>query len=343
MEKSSFFNSVAGDRKYDAGMFATYFNSFISNGVFPNPGTNLQVIANNNMTVTVSIGKGWINGYFYLNDAILILPIEVADGILNRIDRIVVQFNTVARSITAKVKKGTFASAPVAPTLQRDADAFELALADVYVGAGVVSIVGANVTDQRLNTALCGLVSSVISFDTTAIFDQYQAWFTAQSINYDAEMVTSQADFQAQFDAWFATIQDVLDAETAGNLLNLINVNIAAIALKADQSALVTTNTNVAANTAAAIAHQVDYMPHDDETNSYASSIDANGIYTVVDFKRADATLYLKSTLSNTDASGNYQTVTWLFYATDGTTLNLTKTWTLTYDIGNLIITKVVA
>ena len=89
--------------------------------------------------------------------------------------------------------------------------------------------------------------------------------------------------------------------------------------------------------------HLADYMPHDDEMNSYASSIDVNGIYTVVDFKRADATLYLKSTLSNTDASGNYQTVTGLFYATNGTTLNLTKTWTLTYNTDNLIITKVVA
>ena len=94
---------------------------------------------------------------------------------------------------------------------------------------------------------------------------------------------------------------------------------------------------------AAQAAHLADYMPHDDETNSYASNIDVNGIYTVVDFKRVDATLYLKSTLSNTDASGNYQTVTWQFYATDGTTLNLTKTWTLTYNTDNLIITKVVA
>ena len=90
-------------------------------------------------------------------------------------------------------------------------------------------------------------------------------------------------------------------------------------------------------------AHLADYMPHDDEMNSYASNIDVNGIYTVVDFKRADATLYLKSTLSNTDASGNYQTVTWQFYDAAGTTIMLTKTWTLTYNIDNLIITKVVA
>lgn len=222
MEKSSFFNSVAGDRKYDASMFAAYFNSFITNGVFPNPGTNLQVIANNNMTVTVSVGKGWINGYFYLNDAILILPLDVADGVLNRIDRVVLQFNTVGRSITAKVKKGTFASTPVAPTLQRDADAYELALGDVYVGAGVVSVVGANITDQRMNTALCGWVNSLIQADTTAIFNQYQAWFTAQSGTYNAQMIANEATFQAQFNDWFATVQDMLAGDIAGNLANQI-------------------------------------------------------------------------------------------------------------------------
>jgi hypothetical protein len=224
LEKSSFFNSVAGDRKYDASMFAAYFNSFISNGVFPNSGTNLQVITNNNMTVTVSVGKGWIKGYFYLNDNILILPLDVADGVLNRIDRVVLQFNTVGRSITAKVKKGTFASSPVAPTLQRDADAYELALADVYVGAGVVTVVGANITDQRMNTALCGWVNSLIQADTTAIFNQYQAWFIAQSGTYNTQMIANEATFQAQFDAWFATIQGVLAGDIAGNLANQITV-----------------------------------------------------------------------------------------------------------------------
>ena len=223
MEKSSFFNSVSGDRKYDASSFASYFNSFISNGVFPNPGTNLQVIANNDMTVTVSIGKGWINGYFYLNDAILIIPIEVADGILKRIDRIVLQFNTLNRSITAKVKKGTFASAPVAPVLQRDADAYELALADVYVNAGATSIVGANITDQRINTALCGWVNSLIQADTTAIFNQYQAWFTAQTGLYQTDMTAAETQFQADFTAWFNTVKDQLSGDIAGNLASQIS------------------------------------------------------------------------------------------------------------------------
>lgn len=221
-EKSSFFNSVAGDRKSGADSFAAYFASFITNGVFPNPGTNLQVVSNSDMTVTVSIGKGWIAGYFYLNDAVLILPIDVADGVLKRIDRIALRMDVVDRSIVAVVKKGTFASSPVALALQRDADAYELALADVYVAAGVTSITGAAITDQRMNTALCGWVNSLIQADTTAIFDQYQAWFTAQSGAYVIDMAGNEADFQAQFDDWFATVQGQL----AGDLGAILTTRV---------------------------------------------------------------------------------------------------------------------
>lgn len=76
--------------------------------------------------------------------------------------------------------------------------------------------------------------------------------------------------------------------------------------------------------------------------NSYDSIKDENGIYTVVDYKRADNTLYMKSTLSNPDINNNYQTNIWQFYDVDGTTLLNTITWTLSYDEDSNIISKVV-
>lgn len=88
--------------------------------------------------------------------------------------------------------------------------------------------------------------------------------------------------------------------------------------------------------------HLTDYMPHDSELNSYASGLDSKGIYTIIDFKRTDGTLYLKSTLSNVDAYGNYQTVTWNFYDVGGTNIVLTKTWSLIYDEDGSITQKVV-
>ncbi|MDM9849273.1 hypothetical protein QVB36_21720, partial [Clostridioides difficile] len=103
MEKSFVFNSVNGDRRYKAEDFREYFASFIGNGVFPNPSSNLQVVDNNNMTITVKKGKGWINGAIYINTDDLVINIDPADGILNRIDRVVLRFDTLNRNIKLAV------------------------------------------------------------------------------------------------------------------------------------------------------------------------------------------------------------------------------------------------
>lgn len=224
MEKSSFFNSVNGDRRYKANDFAEYFNSLITNGIFPNPATNLQVMANNNnMTVTLKLGKAWINGYIYINTDDLILNVAVADGVLNRIDRVVLRMDTTQRKIYAYVKKGVFASTPVASTLQRDADAYELALADIYVSKGAVNIVQANVTDVRLNSDLCGIVSSLIKPDTTSIFNQYLDWYQRTTQGYENDISTTKQNFERDFNAWFDTVKGSLSDDVAGNLLNMIN------------------------------------------------------------------------------------------------------------------------
>lgn len=200
--RSGFFNSVNGDRKYDAKRFAEYFASFIGNGVFPDPSDGLQVVANDDMTVTVKAGKCWINGYIMINDDDYILEIDPADGVLNRIDRVVARYDVEDREIRLEVKKGDFATNAVAKELQRDADAYELGLADIYVAAGSISISQADITDLRLNSELCGIVKGTVDqIDTTGLFAQYQA----------------------AFEDWFQDLQDVLDDNTAANLLNLIN------------------------------------------------------------------------------------------------------------------------
>lgn len=222
MEKSSFFNSVDGDRLYDASDFAAYFASLLTNGVFPNPSTNLQVRANSDMSVTISQGQAWINGYFYNNDEDLILPVYIANGVLNRIDTVVVRFNKADRVINTMVKTGTPATNPLPPVIQRDADIFELQLASIYVGKGVTAIKDANITDYRLNTSVCGIVNSLIQADTTTIFTQYQNWFALQSNRYDTEMAANEEEFANQFNTWFDGVKNSLSGDVAGNLLTKI-------------------------------------------------------------------------------------------------------------------------
>ena len=94
---SGFFKSVNGDRRYKADFFAEYFASFIANGVFPNQSTGMQVIANGNMTVSIRSGKAWIKGYYVNNDADYLLSLCVADGVLKRIDPIVLRLDFSSR------------------------------------------------------------------------------------------------------------------------------------------------------------------------------------------------------------------------------------------------------
>lgn len=255
MEKSSFFNSVSGDRVYRAEEWAEYFASFIGNGVFPVPSTSLQVVAGSGMAVAVKTGKAWINGYFYYNTSDLPVTLATADGVLNRIDRIVVRWDLTERKISVAVKSSAPAASPVAPTLQRDADAYELCLADVLVGAGVTAISQANITDRRLDGSLCGVVAGVVDqIDTDAFNAQLEAWFAdykkmsvdefndlvsymeslellgdQQYAALKAYMNDFKTDAENDFNAWFATLQNVLDEDTAGHLLNLIQNNTARI------------------------------------------------------------------------------------------------------------------
>jgi len=249
MQKSSFFNSINGDKKYKAEEWAEYFASFIGNGIFPNPSTNLMVQASVDMTIAVKAGKAWINGYFFNNTTDISVQIDTADGVLKRIDRLVVRWSLTNRSVSIAVKKGTNASSPTPPVLQRDADIYELALADIAVNNGAVQITQANITDRRLSSELCGYVTQTVqTIDTSQLAAQLETWFNqyqtmsneeflqlksymeSLKIQGGQEFVALQAwflDYKTQansdFTTWFNGLRDILDENAETHILNLID------------------------------------------------------------------------------------------------------------------------
>ena len=76
--------------------------------------------------------------------------------------------------------------------------------------------------------------------------------------------------------------------------------------------------------------------------SKYKSAPDGTGIYTVVDEKRQNGTLYKKSTLSN-KVNGRYTTRTVQSYAPDGATVVNTSVYTITYDAMGGIVSEVIA
>lgn len=193
------------DRAITAEDERTFNKLRYTNGVFSSVGSGLAVSSNNNMTVTVGTGGAHIEGALYYNSAPISLQVEEANATLNRIDRVVLQFNTSVsvRSVRVLIRTGTAATNPVVPELRRESNLYEIALADVYVGKGVSLIATSAITDQRLNSALCGVVTAAIptNVDTTGLYDQYQA-----SLN-----------------EWLDTVAAALDGTMAGNLQNQIN------------------------------------------------------------------------------------------------------------------------
>lgn len=210
---SGFFNSVNGDRKYTAEQINEFFGGLISSGVLPNPSTNLQVVAKSGMTVQVKAGKGYIDSHWVKNDNALDLTIDTADSILNRIDAVIMKLyeNTSARTITIEVKKGTAASSPTAPTMERTTSIKEYCLATVYVGKAVTSISQSNITDTRANTDVCGWVTALITqVDTSTLFTQWQTAYEEQM----QAMQTWQNTQQANFESWLSALTGELQVNT---------------------------------------------------------------------------------------------------------------------------------
>ncbi|MCM3316712.1 hypothetical protein M3603_08475 [Rummeliibacillus stabekisii] len=329
---SSFFGSINGDRRYKPADFAAFFADFIGNGVYAKPSSGLQAFEKSNMTITVKPGTGFINGYRVNNDSDYDITLATADGVLKRIDRIVLQWDNVKRTINIVVKKGAFASNPVAPSLERTPDYYELALADVLVSPGVTRITQANITDQRLNNALCGIVTGLINqVDTTTLFNQYQSWFNSFSV-----------DKAQAFTDWMATLEDILDENTAGNLLNLINRHIAEDATTANKGHVqliddINGNSNFLVPTQNAVRKKIEQT----EYKITKSGKDSNGIFTTVQYRRkSDNTLAAKSVLSG-GTSPKYTTRTLTYYGIDGTTIENTIIKTMSYDADGDLISEV--
>ena len=163
MEKSMFFNSSGGDRIYDAVDFAAYFGRLVSNGIFYAMASNLQVGVTTGMGIFIQPGAAYINGASYENTTPLAKTLATADGVNPRIDRVVIRWSLITRDIKVEILTGAPAATPAAPALTRNNDVWELGIADIFVAKGVVTLAQGNISDTRLNTALCGLVNSLVS------------------------------------------------------------------------------------------------------------------------------------------------------------------------------------
>lgn len=202
------------DRAVDSMILRNVLKQYVSNGVFPNPSTNFQVVANpdTEMTVKVMPGACIINGTTGYETEDRVLTVQAADT-RDRIDTVVLRFNdhTDYRNIDLYIVKGTPASEPSAPELQRTNDLYELGLANVFIPANGVSITQERITDTRLNESRCGYASFFTHIDTQTFYDQIQA--DLQAFHEEAEQGAGvwEKNFENAVKEWFVNLRTMID------------------------------------------------------------------------------------------------------------------------------------
>lgn len=225
------------DRVYTAEQFAYYFSKFIGNGIYINPATQLQVSqsATIDMSINVSIGDAYINGYWFSNTAIENKQIAVASGALDRIDLVVLRWTKATRKITIEIVTGTPAADAQMPTLQRDENAYELCLAKIMVNRAVTQITNTLIVDTRQNSQLCGYVKGVIDqIDTTNLFQQFTAafndFYNSGTAQFDDWVEQKQTEYDTfinekyiEFITWFEDVKSQLTEDVVGNIMSQLS------------------------------------------------------------------------------------------------------------------------
>lgn len=228
-----FFNSINGDRTYDASSFENWLKKFFTSGVFTG---DLQVLASSGMTVNVGTGYANVDGKVRIWNSITPITLEAANSTYPRIDTIVITRDNTNRQIILEAVTGQYSGDTPVPTAPvRNAEKYQMVLAQIYVGNSVTEITQANITDTRTDTDLCGIVTGTVQeMDFSQFVTQFEAFYnefiTSSEAEFDAWEAEQQVAFttwmngeKSDFDYWFANLQYVLDGDVAGHLQNEID------------------------------------------------------------------------------------------------------------------------
>lgn len=151
---------------FDAADVAAYLAGLTS-GVFSGD-EDFPVTAAGGLKVTVGAGRGWVHpsrftGYSITKREADTLALPLADPSLPRIDRIVMRYDAGARAASLQVLQGTASGTPTAPAISRTELIYDLCLAEITRPAGSTSITTGQITDTRLDEALCGIVRDSVT------------------------------------------------------------------------------------------------------------------------------------------------------------------------------------
>lgn len=246
---SGFFNSLNGDRKYNAAQMSAIFDGLIIDGVFASIGTAFAVKAAGGLTVNVGVGKAWFDHTWTVNDSILPMTAPEAEVLLDRIDAVVLEVNGMksVRENTIKFVKGNPSSAPTRPTLTNEGNVHQYPLCYIYRKYGTAVINQADITPMvgTESTPFVTGILQTVSLDellgkwqdeldrfTDARSQEVDDWIAQEESDFTTWFDKMKADLQqeqtvldqwiaseqADFLSWYNQMKDQLSGDVAGNL-----------------------------------------------------------------------------------------------------------------------------
>jgi hypothetical protein len=190
------------DRAIDASMYRRLMSKYFTTGVFPDDTDNAFKVLAFDKNIIVKKGSANINGVYA----------ELEEDVTINITDYISSSNTVTLAValrnddTLSARKTTVqivtnnTNQLVPPT--RNSTVYEIYIAKVELEPNAITVYQSDITDLRLNTEYCGVVTATVKgVDTTTFYDQ----------------------FQGALDRFLETVQSAIDGTTAGNLQNQIN------------------------------------------------------------------------------------------------------------------------
>lgn len=175
---------------YSAEDVATYLCTRTS-GVYAKD-SNFAVSITGTRQITIAPGLAWINyddfkGVSVCSREDTVLTVPDADNTLNRVDRVVLQFDTSSNLTAIRLKTGTPAVAAQPPDILQNHNQYELGLCTISVQAGSAAVTSADITDTRADEAVCGVMRDGVNGIPTA---QLQAQALAIMTQLSTELHT---------------------------------------------------------------------------------------------------------------------------------------------------------
>ena len=177
---------------YSAEDVATYLCTRTS-GVYAKD-SNFAVSITGTRQITIAPGLAWINyddfkGVSVCSREDTVLTVPDADNTLNRVDRVVLQFDTSSNLTAIRLKTGTPAVAAQPPDILQNHNQYELGLCTISVPAVSAAVTSADITDTRTDEAVCGLMrDGVTGIPTETLLAQYTAILTAMQQSGNAQL-----------------------------------------------------------------------------------------------------------------------------------------------------------